>query len=351
MRPITACVVNHQGVDRLDGVLSAIRASTRPVTEILVVDSGSTDGSLALLSHAHPDVRVIAMESNLGPADARNRGFDGAAHDRILFVDNDVRVEPGCLARLDDALEGHGDAVLAMPIVLDGADPSRIHFEGAEAHCLGQMIVRRSGESVTGTAGGVKAVGSMVSACFLVDRGRTGGIRFDPIFEFNYEDHDFGLRCRSAGMRLLVVPDARCLHGSGTPGHSVRLGVADPPDRLRRMVLARWLIVRRCYSPRTRILLAPALGLFEVVQWVWLARSGRLGSWRAARGHVRGLGAQIQATRVEVARRRRVRDGDLLVGGPLPIRASLTSGPLERWGVTALGSLASAWWRLVRSLA
>lgn len=351
MKPITACVVNHQGADRLEGVLAAIRASTHPVAEVLVVDSGSTDGSLALLADVHPGVRVIAMGSNLGPADARNRGFDGARHDRILFVDNDVRVEPECLARLDDALDGHHDAVLAMPTVLDGADPSRIHFEGADAHCLGQMIVRHGGEPVPATAGEVRAVGSMVSACFLVDRGRTGGIRFDPIFEFNYEDHDFGLRCRSAGLRLLVVPNARCLHGSGTPGYSVRHGMTDPPDRLRRMVMARWLIVRRCYARRTQILLAPALALFEVVQWVWLARSGRLGSWRAARGHVRGLAVQIHAARIEVARRRRVRDGHLLVGGPLPVRASLASGMLGRWGVAALGSLASAWWRLVRSLA
>lgn len=361
---VSACVVNHQGVHRLPGVLAALEASTRPPAEIVVVDSGSTDGSVEFLRREHPGVRVVALGRNAGPAVARNRGFDAARHDRILFVDNDVQVETDCLAALDRALSTHGDAVLAMPRVLDAADPSRIHFEGAHAHCLGQLIPRLRDEEDdlvdegigTPSAGGpreaptVVAVGSMISACFLIDRARADGLRFDPAFEFNYEDHDFGLRCRSAGLPLLAVPGARCRHGSGTPGYSVRAGMDEPVDRVRRMVVARWLIIRRCYALRTVLVLAPALLLFELVQLAWLARRRRLDAWRDARRALRRLAAEIARARAEVARRRRVPDGRLLRGGPLPVRPSVARGALERGVLAGVGALTSAWWRLVRGL-
>jgi GT2 family glycosyltransferase len=357
--------VNHQGEDRLPRVLAALAASERVVDDVVVVDSGSTDGSLELIARRYPAVRVFSLGRNLGPAAARNRGFDVARHDRILFVDNDVVVEPACLDHLDRALSSRDDAVLAMPRVLDATDPSRIHFEGAEAHCLGQLVPRlraeadrRNGRAASsplddaGASGGpALEVGSMISACFLVDRARADGLRFDPVFEFNYEDHDFGLRCRSAGLTLLAVPAARCRHGAGTPGYSVRRGREDPSERLRRMVMARWLVVHRCYARRTMVLLAPALALFEVVQWAWLARSGRLDAWRAARGALRERAPEIQRARAEVERRRRVRDGHLLTAGALPIRESVAGGPLERAVLAALGGASAIWWRLVRRMA
>ena len=71
-RPVTLCIINFNGADRLDQVLSAAGRSTLEFAEIVVVDDASTDGSIALLRERHPRVRILAQERNRGPGAARN---------------------------------------------------------------------------------------------------------------------------------------------------------------------------------------------------------------------------------------------------------------------------------------
>mgnify|MGYP002623448000 FL=1 len=345
---VTVCIVNHDGGGRLLRVVDAASALGDSVAEVLVVDSGSEDGSPERLARERPEIRTVRLGANLGPAAARNRGLDEAAGDRVLFLDNDVFPDPDCLGRLESALDAREGAVLAMPRVVDDAEPGRVHFEGADAHCLGQLAPRRSVTEGGGAASAVE-VGSMVSACFLVDRRRLGALRFDEGFEFNYEDHDFGLRCRIAGLALLAVPGARCRHGGGTPGYSARDGRPDPPGRVRRLVAGRWMILWKCYARRTLVLLAPALALYEAVQLAWVVRAGRYGEWREAVAELLGRRAELGALRHEVRASRRARDGSLLVGGPLPVREGLATGSVERSVLRLLGAFASGWWRLVRA--
>ena len=69
-RGVTLCIVNYEGARHLPRALSAAPAGS--FDEILVVDNASTDGGLAWLSLARPDVHVLALDRNRGPAGARN---------------------------------------------------------------------------------------------------------------------------------------------------------------------------------------------------------------------------------------------------------------------------------------
>src|SRR5262245_53140385 len=103
-RPVTLCIVNYEGAAHLPRALDAARRSATPFAEILVVDSGSTDGGVAWLRREYPGARVIELASNQGPAAARNAGFAAARHDLILFQDNDVQLDASTARTLLETL-------------------------------------------------------------------------------------------------------------------------------------------------------------------------------------------------------------------------------------------------------
>ena len=87
-------IPNFNGERWLPGVLDSVAAQTRPAAEVIVVDDGSTDGSLALLAARHPDVRVLALGQNGGFARAANAGLAAARADAVALVNTDVVLDP-----------------------------------------------------------------------------------------------------------------------------------------------------------------------------------------------------------------------------------------------------------------
>lgn len=82
------------------------------VTEIVVVDDGSTDGSAAIASGYGDRVRVITG-ANAGVSVARNRGIDASTAPLIQFLDADDILQPGTMAlRVDAVLSSGADAVV-----------------------------------------------------------------------------------------------------------------------------------------------------------------------------------------------------------------------------------------------
>ena len=110
-RLVTLCVVNYQGSKHLPTALLAASRSTLAFGEILVVDNASSDGSVSWLRSQYPEIRVLELDANLGPAGARNAGFEAAVHDLILFQDNDVQLD----ARVRGSVARNADRIGARP--------------------------------------------------------------------------------------------------------------------------------------------------------------------------------------------------------------------------------------------
>lgn len=344
--PITACVINYQGERRLEVTIGALLDATPAVAELILVDSASDDGSVELVRRSYPMVRIVPLPENRGPAAARNRGFEVARHDRILFVDNDVTLHPRCPVRLHEALDSHGDAVIALPQVRLRDAPDRIQFEGAGMHISGLMKLGREG-CPTGDDVGPRAVGSMVSACFLLDRSRWGlEPPFDESFAFNYEDHDLGTRARIRGHRILAIPSAKCLHGDGTPGYSVRGDEPYPSIRVYELIRGRWLILLKTLRPRSLLVLAPVLALFELLQVAIVVRRGWGREWVRALTWIVSNRREVLGRRRALQAVRRLDDRELLEGGRLPVR--LPRGGLENAVLRVFDRFSAAYWSVAR---
>jgi GT2 family glycosyltransferase len=346
-RRISVGVVNHNGESYLERTLRAVARLGPDVDDVLLIDSGSTDSGPALVRERFPRVRVIELGANLGPGAARNRAIQQATHDRILLIDNDVEPLPGSVDALASALDDHTSAILAMAAVLYEHAPDTVQFAGAEPHFLGTQVLLHADRPAAQLAGTVRAVGTAVTCCVMVDRARFGnGPWFDERFFFYLEDHEFGLRASLQGYQCLVVPAARCLHRKGTIGVSVRETGRFTPIRVRHTIRNRWLTVLMLYRVGTLLRLAPALALFELLQLGGAVKKGWLRHWLWAAGSVvRSLPHVCRVRRVMRTSRRRD-ELEVLRGGPFPFNPAWRHSGLERAAERALDRIAGLNWRL-----
>lgn len=348
-KKLTLCMINYNGEHYLDESLTAVLAQKDRFGEILVIDNGSQDNSLGLIRERFADVKVIPLEQNFGPAKARNVGFQAAQGERVLFVDNDVILAAGCIDHLMAALDAFPQAAVAMPRVFFAHDKQRIQYDGADNHFLGLMILHHVNESLATTTEEIRRMGSVVTACFLIDRSRWRGVvPFDNSFFFNYEDHDFGLRTRLLGHEILAVPAARVYHREGTAGLSYRAGKNYAPRRVFYLIRNRWQIILKAYTSKTLLFLSPMLLIYEIFQLGGVIKKGWLAQWLKACLWMFFNMSVVWQKRQDIQRSRQTLDQAVLNNGPIPFTKDLTGGLLERQAKAVLDRITALYWNQIQ---
>ncbi|HUP00997.1 MAG TPA: glycosyltransferase [Gemmatimonadota bacterium] len=350
-RPITACVINRNGEQYLEDALGAAVAQADDFAEILLVDDASDDGSVELVGSRFPRVRIVRLAENVGPAAARNAALRDARTELVLLLDNDVRLASDCVARLAAALAADSRAAAAMPAVLYAEEPDMVQYDGAGAHFLGLQILEGADRPLPASPGDTRPIGSLISACILLDRSRIVPFPpFDDSFFIYLEDHDFGVRLRAAGGRLLSVPRAHCYHGRGSAGLSIRSLGRYSRMRVYCLIRNRWQFILKNYSSRTILLLAPLFLVYEAAQLVMVTRKGWIGEWWRAARWILAYRREILGKRRTIQRARTVPDRALLEGGPIPFRRELTGGPAGLAAKRLLDGVAALYWNGVKRL-
>jgi GT2 family glycosyltransferase len=102
---LSVIIVTWNRRDEVVRTLGELGAQSMPF-ELVVVDNGSTDGSVDAARATRPDAIVVALPENTGPAYARNRGIETATGDIIVFLDDDASFESAdALARFAKRFE------------------------------------------------------------------------------------------------------------------------------------------------------------------------------------------------------------------------------------------------------
>jgi GT2 family glycosyltransferase len=348
---ITLCIINRNGADHLESTLRAARAQSWEFAEVVVVDDASDDDSMAIVSAAWPEARIVRLDHRRGPGGARNAGLAIAANDLVLCQDNDVRLQADTVGILCASLRERPQALLVAPRVTYEHDRDLIQYDSADCHFLALMLTRNAGCRVAEAEACAAATSSLVTACFLIDRSRwSGGEYFDESFGFNLEDHDFGVRARLRGHQLWVDPSASVVHGAGSAALSYRPGQEPATQRLFYLVRNRWFVIAKCYSLRTLVVLLPALMLFETCQLLVLGAKGSLHVWASAVRSLRREWPRLRRERRAVQQSRRVADAAILRGGSLPMTDWLRRNAMQRAALTVLDRGLNEYWRLVSRL-
>ena len=122
-------IPNWNGLDLLDKYLPSVVAALagNPKNEIIVVDNGSTDQSAEFVREHFPQIKLIALDKNLGFGGGSNTGFQAANNDIVVLLNSDMRVEPDFLAPL---LQGFmDDKVFAVSCQIFFSDPTKMREE------------------------------------------------------------------------------------------------------------------------------------------------------------------------------------------------------------------------------
>lgn len=223
---VSVVVVNWNGEQFLERCLVALLAQTVKPHEIIMVDNGSTDGSIDIVRR-FPEVRLIALERNAGFAHGNNLAIDAASEesDWLALINPDAFAAPRWLEMLLKAAETHPEFSVFGSKLVNAADPSLLDGAGDAYHISGMVwrkghgVVASSIEERTYEIFSPCAAAALYQRCALRD---VGG--FDDDFFCYTEDVDLGFRMRLAGHRCLYVPLSVAYHvGSGTTGgqHSV----------------------------------------------------------------------------------------------------------------------------------
>lgn len=215
---VTVVVVSWNGKHLLQECLPSIQRQSFTDLEIIVVDNGSTDGSLEFL-RTFPSVQVIALPENHGFAGPNNLAFERARGDWIATVNNDLTLDPGWLQALVDALEREPGCFAAQGRILKESEPGNIDTCGLGMRPCG--AARNLGHNKDAAAFSTPRPIFTVSAGAAVYRKsmlREIGCFDDSYFAY-YEDLDAGWRARLKGWNCLLIPQAVAHHKvHGTSG-------------------------------------------------------------------------------------------------------------------------------------
>lgn len=207
-------IPNWNGRDLLERYLPSVVAalSRNPANEVLVVDNGSSDGSVEFVRQHFPQVKVLALPENLGFGGGSNAGFREAKNDIVVLLNSDMRVDADFLRPL---LDGFTDKkVFAVSCQIFFSDPRKPREETGLTQAWwsgGQLRVRHRLDDQI----------SDVFPCFYGGGGSCAFDRrkflelggFDHLFRpFYLEDTDLGMLAWKRGWKVLYQPRSIVFH-------------------------------------------------------------------------------------------------------------------------------------------
>lgn len=228
-RPTLSIIIVSWNVkELLRACLDSIQAGQGELAlEVLVVDSGSGDGTAEMVSAEYPSVRLIACPDNVGFARGNNLGLAAAQGDYLLLLNPDTRLCDDALRVMLDALHSRPDVGLIGPQLLnpDGShQSSRRRFptlatflwESTWLQAYAPRRVMRHYYAQDLPDDAISAVDWVSGAAMLTRRAvvaQVGGL--DEAYFMYSEELDWCRRIRQAGWRILYLPTARIVHHVG----------------------------------------------------------------------------------------------------------------------------------------
>ena len=301
-------VPNWNGCGWLPACLEGLARQELVPAEVIVVDNGSTDGSLDYLRCEHPSVRVISLGTNTGFAHAANQGLRAARDQLVALVNTDVVLTPDWLLRTAGVLRADPGAASVACKMISLDRPELIYDAGD--------VLRRDGVCeqrgrFAPDSGRWDSAGEVFGACAGAALYRRDAVLaaggFDERYFAYLEDVDLALRLRLAGWRCRYEP-AVALHAGEGSSHQLAGAHHFLVER------NSLLLVAKAFPARWLPLVA-----YRQLSWAWSAlRERRLAS------HLRALAAGLRLVPGALRERRGLR-----AGARLPIEVVVPRMPIR----------------------
>jgi GT2 family glycosyltransferase len=293
---LSVLLVNWNSRDDLAACLDSLLVQPQRDLEIIVVDNGSTDGSVELVRERYPQVRLLPTGENLGFAEGCNRGIALARGRWVMTLNNDTVVRSGFVEELHRAVARAGAQVgMIQCKMLFKSRPDRTNSTGITLFPNGTARDRHFDEPDQ-PAADVEPIFCPTAGAALYRREMLEQVRsthgyFDRRFFMYCEDLDLGWRCRLAGWDAIYWPFAVVEHAF------------QGSSRRRASDFVEW----HCRKNRAATLLKNASGAFifsslprTLSDLVWVVRRrgfGGVGQYLRELGEARELRAEVERVR------------------------------------------------------
>jgi GT2 family glycosyltransferase len=219
---ISVIIVSWNALHYLKEFLPSVCATTYKNVEIILADNASTDESVTYTQEYFPTVRICQLDKNYGYCGGNNRGAKFAKGEILLFLNNDVKVNPNWLEPIAACFSDDRTAVV-QPKLLSLKQPDFFEYAGAaggEMDYLGYPFCRgrifdtlekdegqyEKNESIFWASGAAFAIRKNIFEQF-------GG--FDEDFEFHMEEIDLCWRILRKGYAINYEPKSVVWHLGG----------------------------------------------------------------------------------------------------------------------------------------
>jgi len=228
---VVLIILNWNGKHDTIECLKSLQQLSYQNFEILVVDNGSTDGSVACFRQELPEVSVAENNTNLGFAEGNNVGIRWAIRrgaDYVLLLNNDTIVDKDFLTHLIAVAENDPSIGFAGPKVYYYDFKGRkdvLSFAGASINvALGQPYRFGVNTIDRGQYDSIREVDYVEGSCLLarVDSLERVGL-LNPTYRLYWEDAELCFRGRKAGYKSVYVPTATIWHKVGIKASAKRV--------------------------------------------------------------------------------------------------------------------------------
>ncbi len=220
---LSVIIVNRNTADLLLTCLEhVLRSNLDEEPEVLVVDNGSSDDSVARVRTAYPSVIVLEAGKNLGFAAANNLAAKRARGEFLLLVNTDALLERDCARTLLDLMKSDPRIGMVGPQLLNADGSPQTSFEAVPTlvtETLNRSLLKRlfpnrfPGKK---PAQEVFPVEALIGAVMTLRRQSFEALAgFDEDYFFFLEETDLAVRMRQADRQVLHEPRAKAVHIQG----------------------------------------------------------------------------------------------------------------------------------------
>jgi GT2 family glycosyltransferase len=249
---VSIVILNWNGELFLQNCLSSVTIQDYRPIEIILVDNGSTDNSLAMVRTDFPDVIIIETGKNVGFAAGNNIGILSVKGQYIVIFNNDAEMERTCVSEMVRAIEKDDRYGACASKILLKFEKGMIDAAGI-AVCSDGLSIGRGRLEQGQLYDREEEVFFASGCCMLCKRDMLDDVRieegyFDESFFMYADDTDLGWRARMRGWKTIYAPNAIAYHMHSASSESYSPLKAFFVERNRIWVLFTyfpwWMIIR-----------------------------------------------------------------------------------------------------------
>ena len=219
MNRLSVIIPNYNGKHFLEPCLEALKKQSMKDFEIIVVDNGSSDGSVEMINNSYPYVRLITFKENTGFCRAVNEGVSASDAEYVLLLNNDTVVFENFVEELYKAIASKIKAFACASCMLTVNDNTLLDSAGDLYNALGWAFARGKGRRASKFNREKKVFSACAGAAIyrrklFIELGMLDENHFAYL-----EDLDLCYRAKIRGYENWYIPAAKVIHvGSGTTG-------------------------------------------------------------------------------------------------------------------------------------